>query len=70
MYYSPISDSPNLEGQVPVFTSQRERVAWLLGSLYIASYDSLGYGGIIPTSLLLNLPRTTYHPTLPLSLSP
>jgi hypothetical protein len=42
-------DSPNLEAQVPVFISPRNRVAWLypqvLGSLVVASYDSRGYGG-------------------------
>jgi hypothetical protein len=42
-----IRDSPNLE--VTVFISRRNRVAQLypqaLGSLFIASYDSQGYGG-------------------------
>jgi hypothetical protein len=46
---SQIRDSPNLEGQVPVFISPRNRVAQLysqaLGSLFIVSYDSQGYGG-------------------------
>jgi hypothetical protein len=46
---SQIRDSPNLEGQVPVFISPRNRVVWLyrqaLGSLFVASYDSQGYGG-------------------------
>jgi hypothetical protein len=46
---SQIRDSPNLEGQIPVFISNRNRVAWLypqaLGSLYLSSYDSEGYGG-------------------------
>jgi hypothetical protein len=41
---SQIRDSPNLEGQVPVFISSRNRVAQLypqaLGSLFVASYDS------------------------------
>jgi hypothetical protein len=50
-----ISDSPNLEGQVPVFISPRNRVAQLhpqaLGSIFIASYDSQGYGGGIRTHL-------------------
>jgi hypothetical protein len=45
---SQIRDSPNLEGQVPVFISPRNRVAQLypqtLGSLFVASYDSQGYG--------------------------
>jgi hypothetical protein len=39
---------PNLEGQVPVFISPRNRVAQLypraLDSLYVASCDSQGYG--------------------------
>jgi hypothetical protein len=48
-----IRDSPNLEGQVPVFISLRSRVAQLypkaLGSLFVASYNSRGYdGGIRP----------------------
>jgi hypothetical protein len=46
---SQIRDSPNLEGEVPVFISPRKRVALLysqaLGSLFVASYDSQGYGG-------------------------
>jgi hypothetical protein len=50
---SQIRDSPNLEGQVPVFTFFRKRVAQLypqtLGSLFIPSYDSQGYGGSIGT---------------------
>jgi hypothetical protein len=39
-----IWDSPNMEGQVPVFISLRNRVAqlhpWALGFLFITSYDS------------------------------
>jgi hypothetical protein len=52
-----ISDSrpPNLEDQVPVFISPRNRVAQLysqtLGSFFIAFYDSQGYGGGIRTGL-------------------
>jgi hypothetical protein len=46
---------PNLEGQVPVFISPRNRVAQLypqaLGSLLVTSYDSQGYGGGIRTRL-------------------
>jgi hypothetical protein len=46
---SQIRDSPNLEGQVPIFISSRNRVAKLypqaLGSLLVTSYDSQGYGG-------------------------
>jgi hypothetical protein len=50
---SEIRDSPNLEGQVPVFISPRNRVARLypqeLGSLLGTSYDSQDYGaGIRP----------------------
>jgi hypothetical protein len=49
IFYCPIWDSPNLEGQVPVFISPRNRVAQLypraLGSLFVASYDSQGCGG-------------------------
>jgi hypothetical protein len=51
----PIRDSPNLEGQVPVFISPRNRVAQLfpqaLGSLFVASRHSEGYGGGIGTRL-------------------
>jgi hypothetical protein len=46
---SQIRDFPNLEGQVPVFIPPRNRVAQLchqaLCSLFVASYDSQGYGG-------------------------
>jgi hypothetical protein len=52
---SQIRDSPNLEGQVPVFISPMKRVVRLyyqtLGSLYVASYDSQGYSGSIRTRL-------------------
>jgi hypothetical protein len=45
---SQIRDSPNLEGQVPVFISLRNRVDRLypqtLAPLFVASYDSQGYG--------------------------
>jgi hypothetical protein len=55
IFYCLIWDSPNLEGQVPVFISPRNRVAQLysraLGSLFVASYDSQGYGGGILTRL-------------------
>jgi hypothetical protein len=44
-------DSPNLEDQVSVFISPRNRVAQLytqsLGSLFATSYYSQGYGGSI-----------------------
>jgi hypothetical protein len=52
---SQIRDSPNLEGQVPLFISPRNSVDRLypqaLGSLFIVSYDSQGYGGDIRTRL-------------------
>jgi hypothetical protein len=55
IFYCLIRDSPNLEGQVPVFISPRNRVAKLypraLGSLFLASYDSQGSGGVILTRL-------------------
>jgi hypothetical protein len=51
IFLSQIRDFPNLEGQVPVFISPRNRVARLypqaLGSLFIPSYNSQGYGGVI-----------------------
>jgi hypothetical protein len=52
--------SPNLEGQVPVFISPRNRVARLypqaLNSVFVASYDSQGYGGGIRTRLHSGIP--------------
>jgi hypothetical protein len=52
---SQFQDSPDLEGQVPVFISPGNRVAQLysqvFGSLFVASYDSQGYGGGIRTRL-------------------
>jgi hypothetical protein len=49
--YFTILGSPNLEDQVPVFISPRNSVAQLhpqaLGYLFVAFYDSQGYGGII-----------------------
>jgi hypothetical protein len=52
---SQIRDSPNLEGQVPVFISPRSSVAQLypqaLGSLFVTSYDSHNFGGGIRTCL-------------------
>jgi hypothetical protein len=44
IFYCLISDSPNLEGQVPVFISP-------LGSLFVASYCSQGYSGDVLTRL-------------------
>jgi hypothetical protein len=52
---SQIRDSPNMEGQVPVFISPWNRVVQLypqtLSSLFVASYDSQSYGGGIRTRL-------------------
>jgi hypothetical protein len=49
IFLSQIRDSANLEGQAPLFISSRNRVTQLypqaLGSLFVASYDSQGYGG-------------------------
>jgi hypothetical protein len=50
IFYCLRFDTPrNLEGQVSVFVSPRNRVARLypqaLGSLFVAFYDSQGYGG-------------------------
>jgi hypothetical protein len=46
---SQFQDSFNMEDQVPIFISARNRVAQLypqaLGSLVVASYDSQGYDG-------------------------
>jgi hypothetical protein len=53
-----IWDSLNLEGHFPVFISSRKRVAQLypqaLGSLFVASYYTQGYGGGIGTGLHFN----------------
>jgi hypothetical protein len=55
IFYCLIWDSTHLDGQVPVFISTRNRVVQLypraLDSLYVASYDSLGYCGGILTRL-------------------
>jgi hypothetical protein len=52
---SQIRDSPNLEDQITVFISSRNRVARLypqaLGSLFVVSHDSQGYGGGVLTRL-------------------
>jgi hypothetical protein len=54
-YCLKIRDYPNLESDVPIFISSRNRVAQLypqsLGSHFVASYDSQGYGGGIRTLL-------------------
>jgi hypothetical protein len=53
--YHLICDSPNLKGQFPVFICPRNREAQLcpraLPSLFVASYDSQGYGAGILTRL-------------------
>jgi hypothetical protein len=63
---SEIQDSPNLQVQVPIFISPRNRVAWLytqaLGSLFVASYDSQGYGGSIWPCLHTGLTSHTNFP--------
>jgi hypothetical protein len=55
IFYCLISESNNVEGQVPVFISPRNNVSQLypraLGSLFVASYDSQGCGGGILTRL-------------------
>jgi hypothetical protein len=55
IFYCLIWDFPNLEAQVPVFISPRNRVAQLypraLGSPFVVSYDTQGSGGGIPTRL-------------------
>jgi hypothetical protein len=55
IFYCLIWDSPNLEGQVPVFISPRNRVAQLyprtLLPLFVASYDLQGYGAGILTRI-------------------
>jgi hypothetical protein len=65
---SHIRDSPNLEGQVLVFISPRNGVAQLypqaLGSLFVASYDSQGYGGSIRTRLHAGLTKSLNYPYL------
>jgi hypothetical protein len=52
---SQIRDSDNLEGEVSVFVSPRNRLTRLytqaLGSLYVTSYNSQGYSGGIRTRL-------------------
>jgi hypothetical protein len=49
IFYCLRFETPNLEGQVPVFISPRNWVARLypqtLDSLFVSSYDSQGYGG-------------------------
>jgi hypothetical protein len=54
---SQIRDSPNLEGQVPLFISGVARLfTQALGSLFVASYDSQGYVVGIRTRLQARKP--------------
>jgi hypothetical protein len=67
-----IQDSPNLEDQVPVFISPRNKMAQLqpqrMGSFFVASCDLQGYDGGIRNRLhTLTLTLTL---TLILTLSP
>jgi hypothetical protein len=59
---SQVRDSSNLEGQVPSFKSPRNRIAQLytqaLGSLFVTSYESQGYGGGIRPSLHTGSPSS------------
>jgi hypothetical protein len=73
---SQIQDSPNLDGQVPVFISLRNRVAQLypqeLGSLFLASYYSQDYCGGIRNCLRARIKdwvrvRITFQLTVSLS---
>jgi hypothetical protein len=46
MYYCLIWGSPSLEGQVPIFISPGTGwSSYALGSLFVASYNTQGYGG-------------------------
>jgi hypothetical protein len=74
---SQVRDTPNLEGQVPVFISLRNMVAQLypqeLGPLFIAFYDSQAYGGGIRICLHTGPSATrteqkTLFPAVPLLL--
>jgi hypothetical protein len=62
---SQIRDFSNLEGQVPVFISPKNRVTQLyagaLGSFFVASYDSRGYGAGIRTRLHMYLIKPEFH---------
>jgi hypothetical protein len=65
---SQIQDSPNLEGQVPIFIHPRNRVGQLypqaLGSHFVASYDSQGYDRGIRTHLHAGLTKLWTCPLL------
>jgi hypothetical protein len=56
---SQIRDTSNLDAQVPVFISPRNRSAQLypqaLYSFFVASYDSQGYGGGIRPRLHIRI---------------
>jgi hypothetical protein len=75
--YCLLWDSPNLEGQVPIFISPRNRVAQLypraLGSLSVASYDLQGlrwkYSNPPPHGVLGRLVRVRVRVTLQLTVS-
>jgi hypothetical protein len=58
----------NLEGQVPVFISPRNRLAQLypeaLGSIFITSYNSQGYVGGIQTCFHTDFLAGYHHTTL------
>jgi hypothetical protein len=58
-FYSQIRELPETRGQAPIFISPRNRVAQLypqaLASLFVASYDSQGYGGGIRPRLRMVL---------------
>jgi hypothetical protein len=73
---SQIRDSPDLDAQVAVIISPRNRVAGLhpkeQGSIFVVSYDSQGYGGGIrprlqtwspnwPVGVLVTQPRVGPH---------
>jgi hypothetical protein len=49
--FSQIRDSTNLDDQAPVFVSRRKLYPQVVGSVFITSYDSQGYGGGIRTRL-------------------
>jgi hypothetical protein len=64
IFLSQIRDLLNLEGQVPVFISPRNKVAQLnpqaLGSLFAAPHDSQGYSWGIRTSLHTGTQETNF----------
>jgi hypothetical protein len=63
---SALRQTPNMEGQVPVFTCPSDMVAQLCpqapGSLFVAFYDSQGYGGGIVTRLHTGIIPIHYSP--------